>query len=290
MSDIRVLVPLDGSELAENALRYLPLLNTLGPLSVRLVGVAEGSDAYSLPGADEWQEREARLLTEYLKNVTAEVEGQGIQADYRVSRGRAAQKILDAAQTFKPDFILLSTHGRSGPSRWRVGSVADKVIRKSTCNVLAVGPNTFTGHHRTSVRSIMVPLDGSPLAEEALPVAIELARKTRAQIHLVQAISGLPTELLAVLDTTDLEKVVRGYLSEKAQVCKQERPVVDVVHGASADALQFYAGQEAIDLIVMTSHGRGGFMRAALGSVTDRMLGGVAPVLIVRKQLRPSDQ
>jgi nucleotide-binding universal stress UspA family protein len=116
-------------------------------------------------------------------------------------------------------------------------------------------------------------------------VAIELAQKTNAQLHLVQAISLLPTELLATFNMTDLEKVVRGYLTEKSQVCLQQRPIIDVVHGPSADALQFYAGQEAIDLVVLTSHGRGGFMRAALGSVTDRMLGGVAPVLIVRKPL-----
>jgi nucleotide-binding universal stress UspA family protein len=167
--------------------------------------------------------------------------------------------------------------------------VADKVIRKSTCNVLAVGPNTFTDHHRTSVRSIMVPLDGSALAEEALPLGIDLARRTKAQIHLVQAVSLLPTELLATLNMIDLEKVVRGYLLKKAEAYLEERPVIDVVHGPAADALQFYAGQAAIDLIVMTSHGRGGFMRAALGSVSDRMLGGVAPVLIVRKQLAKSD-
>lgn len=285
MSTIRVIIPLDGSELAETALRYLPVLATLGPLRVRLVAVAEDGESYSIPNAQAWQDREARLLKEYLKGVPARIQASGIEVETAVRRGNPAEVLVTDAHRFKADFMLLSTHGRSGPSRWRLGSVADKVIRSVRCNTLAVGPAIYNGHNRTTVRSIMVPLDGSELAESVMPLATRLAAGLGAQLHLVEAVSQVPTEMFAGFNIADLDLVATEYLQKKADAYCQLNPVVSVVNGPAAEALLFYAGQEAIDLVVMTSHGRGGLLRAALGSVTDRMLGGSAPVLIVRKDL-----
>ncbi|MGE0057344.1 MAG: universal stress protein [Dehalococcoidia bacterium] len=285
MNAIRVIVPLDGSELAETALRYVPVLACLGPLRVRLVAVAEDAEAYSIPNAEAWQDRQVRLLREYLKGVPRRIEGVDIEIESAVRRGNPAEVLVTDAHRFKADFMLLSTHGRSGPSRWRVGSVADKVIRSVRCNTLAIGPATYNGHNRTTVRSIMVPLDGSELAEAALPMASHLADALRAQLHLVEAVNQIPTEMFAGFDIADIDLMAKEYLQKKASEYWHSSPKVSVVNGPAAEALLFYAGQEAIDLVVVTSHGRGGLLRSALGSVTDRLIGGSAPVLIVRKDL-----
>ncbi len=290
MSTIRVIVPLDGSELAETALRYVPVLASLGPLRVRLVAVAEDAESYSIPNAEAWQDRQVRLLREYLKGVPARIEAANIEIESAVRRGNPAEVLVADAHRFKADFMLLSTHGRSGPSRWRVGSVADKVIRSVRCNTLAIGPATYNGHKRTTVRSIMVPLDGSELAEAALPLASRLADALRAQLHFVEAVSQIPTEMFAGFDIADMDLMANEYLQKKADEYWRSSPTVHVVNGPAAEALLFYAGQEAIDLVVVTSHGRGGLLRSALGSVTDRLLGGSAPVLIVRKDLVASTE
>ena len=197
----------------------------------------------------------------------------------------AISSVSGSSRSANPKSVSLSTHGRSGPSRWRVGSVADKVIRSVRCNTLAVGPATYSGHNRTTIRSIMVPLDGSELAESALPLAARLAGSLRAQLHLVEAVNEVPTEMLSGFDITDIDLIAKENLQKSATEYCRLSPVVTVVNGPPAEALLFYTGQEAIDLVVMTSHGRGGLLRSALGSVTDRLLGSSAPVLIVRKHL-----
>jgi nucleotide-binding universal stress UspA family protein len=137
-------------------------------------------------------------------------------------------------------------------------------------------------------KSLLVPLDGSGLAETALPVAAMFAESYGAQIHLVRVVQvpatadgmGVISSMPDLLDT--LIEAARSYLSSAAT--KLDRPDVktDVLVGGAAWQLEDYVAGNAIDLVIMTSHGRGGFVRTALGSVTDRLLGGAAPVLVVR--------
>lgn len=285
---IRVVVPLDGSELAETALNYLPVLRSLGPLYVRLVSVAEDGETYGVPNPREWQERQVRLQREYLLDRQEKLQTAEMKVEIGARRGNPAETIVIDARRFHADFILLSTHGRTGLKRFRIGSVADKIIRTTRTNVLAVGPEAVLWPHKSDVRSIMVPLDGSELAESALPMATRLAGELQAQLHLVRVITFMPAIELPAVDLANMTKVAEEYLAARAAERWQIAPKCEVITGTPSEALQFYSGQQNIDLVVMTSHGQGGILRAALGSVTDRMIGGTAPVLIVRRDVSAS--
>ena len=140
-------------------------------------------------------------------------------------------------------------------------------------------------------QSILVPLDGSELAEEALPEAQRFAQAFGARLHVVTAVSVNvvgPNEAWAGISTQLMDSFVedaRRYLEDvKIRTPGLAGASFEVRIGAAAAVLSDYIAEQEIDLVIMTSHGRGGVLRTALGSTTDRMLGGPAPVLIVRPQ------
>jgi nucleotide-binding universal stress UspA family protein len=168
-----------------------------------------------------------------------------------------------------------------------MGSVADKVIRGAPCPVLAIGPATRGAP--PSFDRILVPLDGSPLAEEALPFAKGLAERLGSSLLLVRAVTPpAVTDELAASILADVvesyEQVAGKYLEEVRLELETARPVDTALStGPAAEVILARVEEEPCDLVVMTSHGRHGFLRFALGSVTQRVLeGSAAPVLIVR--------
>jgi nucleotide-binding universal stress UspA family protein len=141
MTQLKVLIPLDGSKLAEASLAYLSSLRALGEVEPRLFSVVDEPEPLQALDFDEAIRREHNLLSTYLREVSADIEKHlGLVCDTRVAYGKPAQRILEAMDDFQPDLVVISTHGRSGPSRWRLGSVADKVIRGARCNVIVIGP------------------------------------------------------------------------------------------------------------------------------------------------------
>jgi len=291
----KVMVPLDGSRLAENSLVYLDALKSLGESEVLLVSVVDESEEFRGIADADSQAREANLLATYLREVHADIEKHlGVSVETKVLTGSPAAALIEEAARYAPDLIVISTGGRSGVSRWRVGSVADKVIRAASGNMLVVGPKAA---ERSSwidariiepFRTLLVPLDGSELAERALPVATAFADAYGSVLHLVRVVpiptvtGGMGGEASYVPDLLEtLIDSAKAYLSDTA--AKLNRPVTtEAVVGSAVVRLEDYVNEHAIDLVVMTTHGRSGFVRTALGSVTDRLLGGAAPVLVVR--------
>jgi nucleotide-binding universal stress UspA family protein len=290
----KVMVPLDGSRLAENSLVYLDALKSLGESEVLLVSVVDESEGFRGLHDAESRAREANLLSTYLREVSADVERHlGIGVATKVLAGSPAAAILDEAMAYAPDLIVVSTSGRSGISRWRVGSVADKLVRGATCDTLAVGPKAAGRSTWIDARiiepfkTLLLPLDGSPLAENALPVAAAFADAYGSILHLVRVVpiptvNGFSGEAY-VPDMLDaLVGSAHVYLKDTAASLKRPAVTTEVIVGSAAPRLEDYVAANAIDLVVMTSHGRSGFIRTALGSITDRLLGGAAPVLVVR--------
>jgi nucleotide-binding universal stress UspA family protein len=278
MAHLKVLVPLDGSEMAEAALDYLPLLAQLGTLEVRLVSVVDEGALLALPDASVWQERERRLLHEYLSKRQASLEQDGHKVETAVYEGQPAAVVADDALRSGADFLLLCTHGRSGFQRWHLGSVADKLVRIAQCNTLVVGPRAAAPPRQ--LRSILVPLDGSQRAEEALTLARELGSKTGAELHIVR-VANYPVyaDEAAGYAWTAIRDACDEYL--KAKAAELHAKTAMFIGDAATEILKYVEAQH-IDLIVLTSRGRGGLLRSALGSVADRLIGGRAPVLMVR--------
>lgn len=147
----KVLVPLDGFELAESILDHVREMIADHQVSeVVLLTVVEGYDR-GLPsiswGGVKYTERRATTTgesmteaREYIEKVANDLEEEGVVITPVVIQGRVAEEILDYATENHVDLIMMCTHGRSGPSRWALGSIADRVIRHSAIPVLIVTP------------------------------------------------------------------------------------------------------------------------------------------------------
>jgi nucleotide-binding universal stress UspA family protein len=295
MSQYKVMVPLDGSRLAENSLAYLDALRSMGESQVLLLSVVDESEDVHALNLEEAKLKEENLVSTYLREVAGDIRQHlGLEVTTRVVTGSPAACILEEATEYSPDLLVISTHGRSGISRWRLGSVADKVIRGAACDTLVVGPKAaerttwLEARILEAFKSLLVPLDGSGLAESALPIALSFAESYGSSIHLVRVVAipaaadgmGEVTYMPDLLDT--LIDSAKAYLKNTAEKLNRTEVKTDVLVGGAAWQLQDYVAANGIDLVIMTSHGRGGFIRSALGSVTDRLLGGAAPVLVVR--------
>jgi nucleotide-binding universal stress UspA family protein len=281
-----LLVPLDGSPLAEEALHYGFLLaERLGSKLVLLQvrSAAEGK-------------AEGGPVSAYLNGVQRQAAARGISTRAVEANGRPAEAILDTAASSRCDLIAMSTHGRSGLTRWVLGSVTDRVVHAAAVPVLLVRPSDKHGAGAATpvLKRVIVPLDGSSLAEAALPVAERLARALGVGLVLVQAVDprvfsylgpeiGLSYQNIHAV----LERTAKDYLALLAAGCAKAGLEVEykVLHGLPAESISDAARMNAGSLVVISSHGRSGLTRWALGSVTEKVVrDSEAPVLVLRSK------
>jgi nucleotide-binding universal stress UspA family protein len=289
MSNMTVLIPLDGSRQAEQALSFLNALKALPDVSVRLLTVAESD---GIPASEE-AKREAAAKA-YLEDVLSRVRATvGLPMDCTLRTGQTYEQILDEASREDVNLLLMTTHGRSITDADRLGSTADKVIRGAACPTLLVGSHASVP---LQIESITVPLDGSALAAEALPIARSLAEYLGARLRLVRAVQPPSVDVEVIgsfaADLVESEELTASlYLNEAKLELETSVPVeTAVLTGPPADALRADVRENPPGLVVMTSHGHTGFIRWALGSVTERMLTGPVPVLVLRPSLESADK
>lgn len=281
----KFLVPLDGSVLGEHALPWVKLLATKLQIPVELMRCFESiSSTHVLPdvvspssmGFD--QEAVDQELEDYLLGQVQAFPGHLASAGRY--EGDPATVILDRTETGEIKAVIMASHGRGGLGRWLLGSVATKVLRGSRVPVLVINASTDVADV-PELNRILVPLDGSKVAEAALPHAAELAKAFEAELVLYQGVTHTP------IGHPDLDKAVnleaqnsRDYLEE----VKSQYPDIKVSTEVRIAGLQLgiQAQAENCDLIVMSSHGRSGVKRWLLGSVAENILQSVhRPVMIV---------
>ena len=295
MADQTIVVPLDGSELAERALPHAAVYAKALGARLLLVTVWEGAEdalAKVLPGvAEDLFGAGERYYEKYLAGAVAKLKGQGLTVDAEVLSGHTVDEIVRITGERKARMLVLASHGRSGLGRWWYGSVAGELIRRSPAPTLVIGPEVLAQAAKEITHgSILVPLDGSEEAEAALAPAKELAQKFGAEIVLAQVLSwagqaylfDVPGTTVAEIDV-EMTKATGEYLARVAgTIGSGPRVKAEVLHGMPAEALIDLVERDALDLVVMTTHGRSGLTRAALGSVADRVLHASAPVLLIR--------
>ena len=297
----RILVPLDGSNLAERALPCATMLARGLPSELVLLrAISLLSDVKEIL-ADAGLKADAALAQleaeadGYLRKVADQLEEADLHAHVVVHQGPAAEAILDYAEQEDIQQIVMATHGYSGISRWRHGSVAERVLQSASVPVLLVR----TGEKKTGdiqqamqCQRIMVPLDGSPVAEQVLPPSTLVAQALDAEIvlfrvpvaHISGSLSGdwvLPLE--GTLGTAS--EIAGVYLNRMAENLREQGIKVSTAMriGGVANVIIEYAEANEIDLIAMCTHGRTGLARWTLGSVADRVLrAGRIPLLLVR--------
>ena len=292
MNERVMLVPLDGSTVAEAALPYAQAIARAYGASVRLLhavgdgGVAEASVAariepVSRAGGAQYLERIVGLLTNH-----------GLTATPLVIGGAAADTIVAAAHDPAVMMTVMATHGRGGVERLIVGSVADKVMRLSGRPTLLVRApdDPAAAGHPVRLHRLLVPLDGSDLAETAVEPAVALAQATGAEVLLVRVepwLAALMPEYGVVPDLNELEAEVEqgahAYLEGVRRRLPAELPVTTAVYrGAPALTLIDVVEERAADLVVMSPHGRSGLRRLMLGSTADRIVRAGIPALLIR--------
>jgi nucleotide-binding universal stress UspA family protein len=193
--------------------------------------------------------------------------------------------IIERAASGKGTLVAMATHGRSGISRWFLGSIAEKVLRTIASAMLLVSCREEARYEPPGpLRFMLVPLDGSALAENVLPTAVELAKNLNLEILLARAYE-LPlgpypgTDAFYVPQCNDLRAFVqeeaRAYLEGKVNQVKSqgiEKASSAMLEGPAAEKIIELARATPDCLIAISTHGRSGIQRWVLGSVTEKVV------------------
>ena len=276
----KILVPLDGSSLAERVLPYVralgiaygtpvELLRVFGPAPQGLADPAHGLYQHQI---DASLHADAR---DYLDSVKRSIDGPELTVTSTVEEGDPASWIVDKAEKELGTIIAMSTHGRSGIARSLLGSVTDKVMHATNSPLMVVGSrDEQVPVFEVEFKQVIVPLDGSKLAESVLPHVITLAKSLNL------------TALLVKVTCRREEAESKDYLLEVGEKLHQQgvSSIENVtLHGSPPEAIVDIGRQIQNSLVAMTTHGRSGIKRWLLGSVTDRVVKESGdPVLIVR--------
>lgn len=305
-----ILVPLDGSDFGEQALPLaLGIARRLGA-AIQVVHVyaptwevyRELAGAYDKTLKLAMRERD-RAYVDHVVQRLAEIAD--VSPSSAMLEGPVADAISRHAEETETHLIVMTTHGRGPMARFWFGSVADTLIRQASIPILLVPPKEAAPDlaQEPVVRRILIPLDGSELAEQILEPALALGNPTQAEYALLRVVkqmtpasydpnskrvSGLSESLLKQLQEVDRQQrtEAQDYLERLAGNLRAKSLTVQtrvVAHEQPAAAILDDAQKNAVDLIALATQGRGGIKRLFLGSVADKVVRGAAtPVLVYR--------
>jgi nucleotide-binding universal stress UspA family protein len=294
----KILVPLDGSELAEVALPYAEeLAGRLGS-EVVLVHVCESAQEQYHHMHQLYIEKMVAATKRGTKKYLEKSGAQAITVRSAILDGHPAEQIVDFADEQGIDLIVIATHGWSGIRRWVLGSVADKVVRATQRPVALIRAKGTHFHHvpeKGTMNKILVPLDGSKESEAVIPYVEELGSRLKGELTLVHvvppaspvyAVPGETAQLPYTQAEVELLKADAGsYLEKVANALKDKHIKVkfEVKVGNTGHEIIKLADEVHADLVAMSTHGWSGVTRWALGSTADKVLnGGNTPLLLVR--------
>ncbi|MFZ0544810.1 MAG: universal stress protein [Candidatus Promineifilaceae bacterium] len=240
-----VMVPLDGSLLAEMA---LPVAETLAQ------SFAAPLSLFSVT---------ANLEDRYLERVATSRQGANLRIQTFTDNGPVADKIHMAVLDRQVDLIVMSTHGRSGVGRLILGSVAEQLVQRTARPILLVRAAADPVSSRFN--KILVTLDGSERAEQVLPYTYTIARQFGSEVELLLVPQGSAHES---------QEKIQEYLEGVSAVFQNDgilaRPTLTGSDPVST--IVDYGRQNKVDLIMIATHGRGGWQRLLLGSVADAVV------------------
>jgi nucleotide-binding universal stress UspA family protein len=293
----RLLIPLDGSKLAEQILPYARFLARSLKIPVELLEVIDPDVIETLSGSK--QGRSADIVLAEKKQASLSYLGATARSFLSpevkcvAESGKPEDVVIERAAADRGTLIAMTTHGRSGLQRWLLGSVTEKVLRGSTNHLFVVRasdqPQTPS---EAEFKRVLVPLDGSEIAEKVLPYAVDLAGKMRLEVILIRTYMLPPS--VAAEDygsylgefTEALEAEAREYVGAKVKELKAKglENVSSVVEfGFPAEKIIELAQKIPDNFVAMCTHGRSGIKAWALGSVTERVVRHSGdPVLVIR--------
>jgi nucleotide-binding universal stress UspA family protein len=244
----QILVPLDTSQDAEAA---LPIARALAASTQAVLNLLAVSP-HIAPG----RTRELHAYLEAIADAEHISGGRRVRTTLRL--GDPGEAILRVECDLHVDLVVMATHGRSGPRRLLLGSVAERVAQQSSVPVVLLGPGERSSE---CLQTLLVPIDGTRDGARALAMAVPLARACAARLVLLQA---------STFDSAAAQQHVDHVVARLSEVglCAERRGVV----GLPGKSIVLGADDVNADLIVMSSHGRSGPVRAVLGSVADEVV------------------
>jgi nucleotide-binding universal stress UspA family protein len=276
----RIIVPLDGSKLAEAALPYAEELAAKMGSEISLLTVLESGENVQSKKYKTYIKKMANITSCHEEKYNECIENKPNQILAVTLAGNPAEKIIDYSNTMPLPLIIMASHGRSGLTRWAVGSVADKVVRANASQpVMLIRANKSCADIREKriFRKALVTLDGSEISEVVIPYITEIASKLKMELTLLQIVER----------NTHSYPDAKAYLQskcsliEKSGIKKVEYKVTD---GSVAGEIIEIADILAFDLVAMSTRGKTGINHWSLGSVAQKVfLGGNTPLLLVKQ-------
>jgi nucleotide-binding universal stress UspA family protein len=310
-----ILVPLDGSTLSEAILPHavavahatgnaLILLQVLEPVYEPIFGALGIPEFVEEEQLVQMRDEQLASIHHYLENIASQLRADGLEIYTKVIEGNhpATQIIWEAEHDPLLLMVAMTTHGRRGVLHWLFGSVAAEIVQVTPRPLLLLRPQesdrsfSMVNFKAVPYQTIIVPLDASPFAEQALEQAHELASATNATLHLVSIVppphvlpvhihkEKEPYSLMRALHQTELERRTH-YLKQRAEQFREQGLLVQthIATGHPAEEILRFSTQHQHTLVVMTTHGRTGLRRILLGSVAMKVVQGAhVPILLVR--------
>ena len=317
----RILVPLDGSPLAEGVIPHAELFARIFGASIHLLRVLEPISYHENPASVDplrWQIHKAEadaymqgIVNRVRKNLgerpIMDEDEKKSRVNYSIMEGKAAENIVDYAHTENIDLLVISTHGSSGLSRWNISSITQKVINLIYLPVLIVRAydRTILDENLIRYRRILLPIDSSRRAECSLSAGIELARGEMSTESTSKAAGDKSTLFLAAvirppelpipepfpIEISQLTEKLLGlsrqaverYLYEMKERLPVECDTCVVESTSVPSAIQELAEQEEVDLVILCAHGYSGQVNWPYGTVTRNYIEhGTKPLLVVQ--------
>ncbi|AEH39379.1 universal stress protein [Halopiger xanaduensis] len=281
-----ILFPTDGSQGASVVFDHVLDVAANHGATVHVLNVADPGQVFQ-PQRDviDALKQEGE---EFVRDAADRARQRGVETVTEVQKGEPYSAIVDYATSRDIDLVAMPTHGRQGLERFLLGSTTERVLRRSDVPVLTVRPDdgTLTYPYQT----VLVPTDGSTCAREAVETAADVTTANGATLHLLTVvdIASLGIDVRSDIQIAQLEETADAILEEAAAVAETAgaEPATETVeYGPSIhEAILSYIQDHDIDLIVVGTHGRTGFDRYVLGSVTEYLVRtSPIPVLAVRE-------
>jgi len=293
-----ILVPLDGSTLAESVFPHVMAIAAAMNARITLMHVLERSQSKIGilpvdPVGWHMQKQESQL---YMEKNAERLQEAGLGTTYTIVEGNAAESIIEYARNNEVDLIVLSTHGRTGLSGWNVSSVVQKILLRSFKSILLVRAYAFDPGNESGYKRLFIGTDCSSRAEYILPTAIHLAQFYNSELIIgtvvqkPQTAQRLPfsEKEIKLIDqlTAKNQKAATRYLEQlvtqfslKGLTVTTRIAVAENVIGTLYDMVE----DSQADLVMLVAHGQSGERRWAYGSITTSLIAyGSTPLLIVQ--------
>lgn len=266
----RILVPLDGSALAEQALAHAVRIARTFDSQLLLLRVLDAppASAQRIPETLDWRLRTLQTQR-YLDALTERLAESGLDAETLVSEGRAAEEILECIHKRKIDLVVLSAYGWGGESRFPLGGTAQKVIAAASTSIAVIRPHRFPQaiEPQTGYRRVLVPLDGSPRAEWALALAASLVTPEHGELLVLQVVPApeMPRRQPLTQEESNLRnkliecnrRAAEQYLTDVIARFRSRAEIQGriVVSSNAAEIIRTVAESENVELIALAAHG-----------------------------------